>query len=169
MMDLGWGTLANIDRKLLSGLGRGESYRMVRLPVSDAVWSTWKRFCSAAGIPMGRAIALLIDRELVGVVGDVTGDESPMLAQRVADQLTIREAKIAARERDVDAAEARMREESERFQRREDELEVREQRVETVAKLRSLRPAARAKIGRNERCPCGSGLKYKHCHGLPGR
>ncbi len=21
------------------------------------------------------------------------------------------------------------------------------------------------KIGRNERCPCGSGLKYKKCHG----
>jgi uncharacterized protein YecA (UPF0149 family) len=28
---------------------------------------------------------------------------------------------------------------------------------------------AKAKVGRNERCPCGSGLKYKHCHGLPGR
>ncbi|MBW4332114.1 SEC-C domain-containing protein [Stakelama sp. CBK3Z-3] len=23
----------------------------------------------------------------------------------------------------------------------------------------------RTKIGRNERCPCGSGVKYKHCHG----
>ncbi|HEV8096738.1 MAG TPA: SEC-C metal-binding domain-containing protein [Burkholderiales bacterium] len=22
-----------------------------------------------------------------------------------------------------------------------------------------------AKIGRNEPCPCGSGKKYKHCHG----
>src|SRR5450759_3299489 len=22
-----------------------------------------------------------------------------------------------------------------------------------------------AKIGRNEKCPCGSGKKYKHCHG----
>ena len=21
------------------------------------------------------------------------------------------------------------------------------------------------KIGRNEKCPCGSGKKYKHCHG----
>ncbi|MBV8633452.1 MAG: SEC-C domain-containing protein, partial [Burkholderiaceae bacterium] len=21
------------------------------------------------------------------------------------------------------------------------------------------------KIGRNDPCPCGSGLKYKHCHG----
>jgi uncharacterized protein YecA (UPF0149 family) len=23
----------------------------------------------------------------------------------------------------------------------------------------------RPKIGRNESCPCGSGRKYKHCHG----
>ncbi|MDD4081617.1 MAG: SEC-C metal-binding domain-containing protein, partial [Eubacteriales bacterium] len=25
------------------------------------------------------------------------------------------------------------------------------------------------KIGRNSPCPCGSGKKYKHCHGMPGR
>jgi uncharacterized protein len=24
------------------------------------------------------------------------------------------------------------------------------------------------KVGRNEPCPCGSGKKYKHCHGRPG-
>lgn len=24
------------------------------------------------------------------------------------------------------------------------------------------------KIGRNERCPCGSGAKFKHCHGMGG-
>jgi len=26
-------------------------------------------------------------------------------------------------------------------------------------------PADRRKIGRNQACPCGSGKKYKHCHG----
>jgi preprotein translocase subunit SecA len=26
-------------------------------------------------------------------------------------------------------------------------------------------PSPRGKIGRNEQCPCGSGKKYKHCHG----
>jgi preprotein translocase subunit SecA len=26
-------------------------------------------------------------------------------------------------------------------------------------------PASWGKIGRNEACPCGSGKKYKHCHG----
>jgi preprotein translocase subunit SecA len=24
------------------------------------------------------------------------------------------------------------------------------------------------KVGRNEVCPCGSGKKYKHCHGRTG-
>jgi preprotein translocase subunit SecA len=26
-------------------------------------------------------------------------------------------------------------------------------------------PASWGKVGRNEECPCGSGKKYKHCHG----
>lgn len=26
-------------------------------------------------------------------------------------------------------------------------------------------PVRRTKIGRNEKCPCGSGKKFKHCHG----
>jgi preprotein translocase subunit SecA len=26
-------------------------------------------------------------------------------------------------------------------------------------------PATWGRIGRNEACPCGSGKKYKHCHG----
>ena len=29
-------------------------------------------------------------------------------------------------------------------------------------------PASWGKIGRNEDCPCGSGKKYKHCHGKYG-
>ncbi|MEM0945754.1 MAG: SEC-C metal-binding domain-containing protein, partial [Pseudomonadota bacterium] len=28
-----------------------------------------------------------------------------------------------------------------------------------------LRPETWGKVGRNELCPCGSGKKYKHCHG----
>ncbi|MGH8926182.1 MAG: SEC-C metal-binding domain-containing protein [Acidimicrobiia bacterium] len=30
---------------------------------------------------------------------------------------------------------------------------------------RSRPREASTRVGRNERCPCGSGLKYKHCHG----
>ncbi len=34
-----------------------------------------------------------------------------------------------------------------------------------VAERNAMHPAA---VGRNERCPCGSGKKYKHCHGAIG-
>ena len=30
-------------------------------------------------------------------------------------------------------------------------------------------PEAMPEVGRNEPCPCGSGRKYKHCHGRPAR
>jgi hypothetical protein len=41
----------------------------------------------------------------------------------------------------------------------------------TEMELRQSAPAAEPfvrpvpKVGRNEPCPCGSGRKYKHCHG----
>jgi len=167
-MDLDRGMLARIDRKLLAGLGDDEAYRTLRVPANGAKWSTWKRYCDSVGISMGRAVATLIDRELINVFGDVAGD-APVFAQRIAGELAIRESKIVARERQVDMDEGRMRDWSERLRRWEDELEAREQRAESMSKLPSRHSTARVKIGRNERCPCGSGLKYKHCHGLAGR
>ena len=47
---------------------------------------------------MGRAVTLLIDRELITVFGEHTGDDPPVFAQRATEQLAIREAKIAARD-----------------------------------------------------------------------
>jgi preprotein translocase subunit SecA len=32
----------------------------------------------------------------------------------------------------------------------------------------SPRKRTEAKVGRNDPCPCGSGKKYKKCHGMPG-
>jgi hypothetical protein len=32
-----------------------------------------------------------------------------------------------------------------------------------------LAPPSKKKVGRNDPCPCGSGRKYKHCCGKPGR
>jgi preprotein translocase subunit SecA len=34
-----------------------------------------------------------------------------------------------------------------------------------VAERDPRKPATWGKVGRNEPCPCGSGKKYKHCHG----
>jgi hypothetical protein len=111
---------------------------------------------------------MLIDRQLISAFGEHTGTEPPVFAQQATERLAIREAKIVAREHEADTDQARMRDWSERLRRWEDALEAREQRADAVSKLVSRHPTARAKIGRNERCACGSGLKYKHCHGLAG-
>ena len=103
-MDLERGVLARIDRKLLAGLGQDETYRMVRLPVSAAKWSTWKRYCESAGVSMGRAVVALIDRELVSVFGDHAGDDLPVLAEQAEAELTRRQEQVARREEDVSLA-----------------------------------------------------------------
>ena len=168
-MDLDRGELARIDRRLLAGLGRDETYRMVRVPVSPATWSTWKRYCGAAGISMGRAIIALIDRELASAFDDPGGDGSPVLAQRVREQLARREAAATSRERAVASAEKRLRSRSEQLRRWEAELQTLAQRIELASKLAAQGRDDGPKVGRNDRCPCGSGLKYKHCHGFPAR
>ena len=160
-------TLANLDRRVLAKLDRDERFQMVRVPVSPAKWSTWKRYCAAAGVSMGRAIAALIDWELANVA-DASGDDSPVLAQPIREELASREAEVAGRERAVASAEERLRSRSEQLCRWEAKFQTTAQRVELAAKLASQRRDATPKVGRNDRCPCRSGLKYKHCHGLPG-
>ncbi len=60
-----------------------------------------------------------------------------------------------------------------------EEAEARQRRIEEIGRQRSMpriRPEERnpndpttwGKVARNEPCPCGSGKKYKHCHGLMG-
>jgi len=169
LMDMDRGALARIDRKLLAGLGDDEALRTVRVPATAAKWSTWKRYCDSVGISMGRAVMALIDRELLSVFGESSGDESPVFARLVTEELENREAEIFAREHKVYTDEARLREWRERLRRSEDELDARELRAELLSKLASRPSAARVKIGRNEPCPCGSGLKYKRCHGLVDR
>jgi hypothetical protein len=168
MMSLDRGALANLDRRLFAELDREEQFRMMRVPVSSAKWSTWKRYCAAAGISMGRAIVALIDRELASVAG-ASSDDYPVLAQRIREQLAKREAAIASRERETAVAEERLRSRSAQLRRQEAELQALAQRVELAAKLVARSGDSTPKAGRNDRCPCGSGLKYKHCHGLPAR
>ncbi|MGI8706705.1 MAG: SEC-C metal-binding domain-containing protein [Actinomycetota bacterium] len=164
-MDLDRGTLARIDRKLLAGIGQEERFQMVRVPVTAAKWATWKRYCDAAGVSMGRAIMALVERELVSVFGEATSDEVPILAGRAEDQLAARETRIAIHERDVKAAEERLRRWNEQLRLWEGELEAREQRSELASRLVSRSAVTVPEVGRNDRCPCGSGSKYKRCHG----
>ncbi len=164
-MDLDRGKLARIDRKLLAGLGQDETFQMVRVPVTAAKWATWKRYCDAAGISMGRAVAALIGHELVSVFDEFNDDDQPVFARDTQEQLAAREEEIIARERELDAAGDRIKEQDKRLRLWEDELRRFDQQVETLSKLAARPTRADPKVGRNERCPCGSGLKYKQCHG----
>lgn len=164
-MDLDRGTLARIDRKLLAGLRENETFQMVRVPVTASKWSTWKRYCDAAGISMGRAIVTLIERELVSVLGESGDHELAVFAGQIEEQLTAWEAQIAIREGGLDAAEERLRRWTERLRLWEETLKDLEQQVASASTLKAQPRDGLPKIGRNERCPCGSGLKYKYCHG----
>ena len=164
-MDLDRGRLARIDRKLLAGFGQDEKFHMVRVPVTAAKWATWKRYCDAVGLSMGRAVAALIDHELVAVFGEFDVDDQPVFAGKAQEQLAAREDEIIARERQLDASGNRIKAQAERLRLWEAELRRLEQQVELRSKL-GVRPTrADPKVGRNERCPCGSGIKYKDCHG----
>jgi hypothetical protein len=45
-----------------------------------------------------------------------------------------------------------------------------EEKHETVeAQLAALSPALASALPRSKPCPCGSGLRFKNCHGAPGR
>jgi len=90
-----------------------------------------------------------------------------VLAERAQEGLARREADIARREREAKGVESRLSQWSDELRRREGELEVRGLRVEHVAYLSSQPQVHRAKVGRNEPCPCGAGRKYKRCHGSP--
>ena len=66
---------------------------------------------------MGRAVTLLVDRELISVSGEFAGDERPVFAQPATEHLAIREAKIVTRECEVDTEQGRLRDWSERLRR----------------------------------------------------
>jgi hypothetical protein len=146
-MDLDRGVLAKIDRQLLAGLRHDETSRMVRVPVSDATWATWKRYCAALGISMGLAIAELMGHELL--VAAAVEDESGAF---------------------VDEVESRLLHRSEELDRREKTLDRREQDIRRSAEILRTRTMPyrqpSTEPGRNDRCPCGSGFKYKRCHGV---
>ena len=138
-MDLERGALARLDRRLLAGLDRDEGFQMVRVPVTPARWSTWKRFCGAAGISMGRAIAVLIEHELADALGDAGSGVGSVFAHQAEERMAEQEAKLASREAKLEAGEARIRRWSEQLRDRQRELHVRERRVEAMRKLVEIR------------------------------
>jgi len=57
----------------------------------------------------------------------------------------------------------------EQGQQRQQRVQVTTSSAKTVQQLQQRQVQRTGeKIGRNEACPCGSGKKYKRCHGAPG-
>jgi hypothetical protein len=111
-MDLDRGALAKLDRRILSGLDHDEQSQMVRVPVSEAVWSTWRHYCKAVGVAMGRGVAGLIANELGAVEGSTSGGGAAFiggLQRRLvarAEELDVRERRLDDRERSLRASAA---------------------------------------------------------------
>ena len=148
-MGLDRGTLAKIDRSILSELDHGQGVQLVKVPLSDAVWSTWRRYCGAVRLGMGEGIAGLIAYELGTLVNDdghhgaVFAAESQRQLEAKSEALDVRERRLAEQEQSLKALERLLR-----------------------AQTRPLDTTNRASAGRNDPCPCGSGYKYKRCHGI---
>ena len=141
---------------MLAKLGDGGP-QLVKVPVSDAVWSVWRRYCRLAGVSMGRGLAVLLARELTSTIGE---DESieRVLADRAASHTE------ALEERVVDLERHLMR--PKRTGRKRDQQVRSMQRLlaeEQLAIYQAHAAPGQERVGRNERCPCGSGLKYKFC------
>src|SRR3990172_1937072 len=146
-MTLNRQTLAKIDKKILSQLDHDEGVQLVKVPVSEAVWSTWRRYCEAVGIPMGRALAVLLHQELASFVDEDLDRTATLLGEREA-QVAAGEAALVVREREMAT--------------REKALAIQEQRLAAQTKA-SAAPliAPGPKLGRNELCWCGSRKKFK--------
>ena len=155
-MVLDRGRLAKIDQRVLAELGHEGGVQVVKVPVSDAVWSTWRRYCEAMGMSMGAGIATLMVGELETVV-DGDGTTAAQLADQIAQMAEERSLRLDARQRSLGAQAEDLRKKEERLRTWERTLRTPQENRDNI------------KVGRNEGCPCGSGLKYKHCHGGPLR
>ena len=162
LMALDRGTLSRIDRRVFAELAHTAGVQAVKVPVCDAVWSAWRRYCEAVGVSMGEGVAGLIAHELETVVDD-EGDAGDVFAEQVARQVGERASRLDARQRDLDTR-------AEQLRKKEVHLAAWEHRIRTQRTSGAPdRAVTKTKVGRNERCPCGSGRKYKHCHGPAGR
>lgn len=150
-MALDRGTLARIDRRVLAELGNETATQTVKVPLSDAVWSTWRRYCEAVGLTMGQGIVGLIEHELRTSIDETAGGGGQVFAGRAEQRMVAREAQ-AIREREIEAHEEGVRGREKSLRTRERQLRALEFRTRSAVS-QTRRPAGRrARVGRNERC-----------------
>jgi hypothetical protein len=161
--------LANADRRLLASMDRDDRWQQVKVPISSALWDVWGRYCEVAGISMGRGIAALIALEVQALAD---GQEE---AEERGQLLDLRQAELDSKEQQLDRRERELERREQSLGRRPSrgELERMTNQIEprdtgwSSATRRSSPDFQFEDVGRNDPCPCGSGLKYKRCHGSP--
>jgi uncharacterized protein YecA (UPF0149 family) len=149
---------------------------MAKVPISGATKAVWQRYCQAVGVRMGEGVALLMLHELASIV-----DEEDV--ETLADRLIAREAEMNAKAQELKDRDKELKQRDRTLFLREADLEGREREVtareENVAAVEQslarrleasprVQPVGRPKrkLGRNDPCWCGSGKKYKFCHGV---
>ena len=150
------GTLARIDRRLLTEFDHSGGVQLVKVPASDAVWSTWRRYCDAVDVTMGAGIAALMEHELEMVVGDGPGD-AVVLVEALADRSDRLERRVVDLEGELASRERELTLTGQRLEDLERRLRAERSRLVWSGDI--------LKVGRNDPCPCRSGVKYKRCHG----
>jgi uncharacterized protein YecA (UPF0149 family) len=93
-------------------------------------------------------------------MGGIGGDAGGVFADRVARQAAERASRLDGRERELDTRADGLR-------TKEVHLAPWEHQIRTE-RMPGASARTVAKVGRNERCPCGSERKYKYCHGAAG-
>lgn len=157
-MALERGMLAKIDRRLSAEMDQSLGNQMVRVPVSDALWSAWRRYCDLFEVSMGEAIGGLIATELRSVI-----DRSGRTVSEMVDEFLQKEAE---RLEALDERQRHLDSQADALRRKERALVERE-RAQYISPRRSPQNTGHFGVDRNEPCPCGSSLKYKRCHGRP--
>ncbi len=123
----------------------------MKVPLSDATWSTWRRYCEAVGLTMGEAIGGLIDHELRTVIDATAGE---VFVGRAEQRMVAREEGFAIRQRDLEAREEGVRGREKLLGTREGQLRAMELGIRTGVSHKPRAAERRDTVGRNERCPC---------------
>lgn len=161
-MGLERATLAKADQRLRAELDHGDGVQLVKVPVSDAVWATWRRYCEVVGVTMGQGISVLLQNELSKIADvDVLG---------LVDRLKTEEAELRDRTEKLEESERANAKKANDLATLDQELRIRERALAqrtrglTGTDQRGTGADRGRKLGRNELCWCGSEKKYKVCH-----
>ena len=79
------GILSRMDWRVFAELAHAAGVQAVKVPVSDAVWSVWRRCCMAVGVSMSEGVTGLIAHEFETVGGD-EDNARDVFAEQVARQ-----------------------------------------------------------------------------------